>query len=60
MNMDIVLKSGESTTIEFKERFNNSVFKTLSAFLNTEGGTVYIGLSNKMEAFGVEFTNEDV
>lgn len=60
MNLDIVLKSGESTTIEFKERFNNSVFKTLSAFLNTEGGTVYIGISNKMEAVGVEFTNEDV
>lgn len=47
----------ESTTLEFKETLNTAKpknwLKTISAFANTEGGTLIIGVSDKKEFIGV-------
>lgn len=36
----------ESETVEFKESFNDSALKTLAAFANTKGGSLYVGVKD--------------
>ena len=61
------LKRGECQTIEFKETLEidvntsapsqivvNSALKTIAAFLNSSGGTLFIGVSDKHEIRGLE------
>jgi ATP-dependent DNA helicase RecG len=43
----IVLPKKESLTVEFKTSFNEDVIETLSAFANTKGGKVLVGVANK-------------
>ena len=43
----------ESQTVEFKESWRDEYLKTVCAFANTDGGTFYIGVSDKGEAVGV-------
>lgn len=57
MNIDKILKGTENSTIEFKEKINESMFSTISAFANKDGGIVYIGVSDKKEIKGFEYTN---
>jgi ATP-dependent DNA helicase RecG len=57
MNIDKILKGTENTTVEFKEEINESMFKTISAFANKDGGIIYIGISDKKEIKGLEYTN---
>lgn len=70
-----VVQSGESEAVEFKStlrtnlhtnnrdpRMELSVLKTLAGFLNTNGGTLIIGLSDDGSPVGIEvdgFENED-
>ena len=70
-----VIDSGESGVVEFKatlrinlhtdkpdKRMELSVLKTLAAFLNTNGGTLIIGVSDDGTPVGIEadkFPNED-
>lgn len=53
-----IISSGESETIEFKSGFNNEVIISLSAFVNTKGGTVIIGVSNKGKVTGISVNQE--
>ena len=50
--------TAESTTVECKESLNStkpkSWLKTISAFANTEGGIIIVGVSDKRELLGVE------
>ena len=57
MNINEILKGTENTTVEFKEEINESIFKTISAFTNKDGGIIYIGISDKKEIKGFEYTN---
>jgi ATP-dependent DNA helicase RecG len=57
MNINEILKGTENTTVEFKEKINESIFKTISAFANKDGGIIYIGISDKKEIKGLEYTN---
>jgi len=44
-----LLNSGENTTIEYKEAKNampSSLFETVASFLNKEGGTILLGVSD--------------
>jgi len=43
----------ESTTIEFKREYNEKVNHTMLAFLNTEGGELYLGLSDDGTVYGI-------
>lgn len=36
----------ESETAEFKEQFSESALKTLAAFVNTKGGSLYVGVKD--------------
>jgi len=44
----------EGTIVEFKREFNEKVINTMLAFLNTEGGTLYLGLSDDGSVYGLE------
>ena len=43
----------ESETVEFKKSFDKETIETVSAFANTVGGSVYIGVSDKADIRGV-------
>lgn len=51
-----LLKEGESETIEFKPSLSqmDKITQSISAFSNTKGGTVVIGVSDKGEILGVD------
>jgi len=49
-----VLEKEESNKLEFKERFSNSVLKTISAFANTYGGLIIVGVNNRREVAGID------
>ena len=69
------LAGGESDKVEFKstlrtnlhsgkpdKRMENVCLKTIAAFLNSEGGLLFIGVDDEGEVLGLEadrFTNED-
>ncbi|MEI6217873.1 MAG: ATP-binding protein [bacterium] len=41
-----ILKHGESETVEFKESFQEEALQTIGAFVNTDGGTLLIGVND--------------
>ncbi|MDK2946718.1 MAG: ATP-dependent helicase RecG [Geotoga sp.] len=47
----------ESQTVEFKESWRDEYLKTLCAFANTNGGTLYIGLSDDGTPVGLKSIN---
>ncbi|MCQ2086844.1 MAG: putative DNA binding domain-containing protein [Bacilli bacterium] len=48
----------EDNKIELKEILNGSLPKEIVAFLNSEGGTIYIGVNKKREIVGIEKIDE--
>ncbi len=44
----------EGSSLEFKEKFNDGVMKTISAFANAAGGVIVVGVSNDKEAVGID------
>jgi ATP-dependent DNA helicase RecG len=57
MEIKRILKETESKTLEFKAKLNDSVFKTLSAFANTDGGVLIIEISDQKDIIGVDCSN---
>jgi ATP-dependent DNA helicase RecG len=55
-----IITGGESETLEFKPSFNQDVIETASAFANTHGGRIVIGISNAGEVLGASFSAEEV
>jgi len=49
-----LVKSEEGNRLEFKEKINDGVLKTISAFANTYGGKVIVGINNKREIKGIK------
>lgn len=60
MTLDQLLSEIETRELEFKEKPNPALFKTLSAFANTNGGVVLIGVSDKKEITGYRCSNADL
>jgi len=57
MNEDEIIRlmaSGETETLEFKGSLNEAFYKTISAFANTKGGTILLGVNNRGGIVGVE------
>lgn len=51
------IKQGESVTTEFKEAYNKlpkSLFETVCAFLNRNGGNIFLGVSDDGTIVGVD------
>ena len=42
----------ETQTIEYKREWNDKAKNTMLEFLNTDGGTLYIGLENDGSVYG--------
>jgi ATP-dependent DNA helicase RecG len=42
-----LIKKGESECLEFKTSFGKETMETLSAFANSKGGVVLIGLNDR-------------
>ncbi len=51
-----IIASGETETIEFKESPADAFFKALSAFANSKGGTVFLGIDEKAGIVGVDLS----
>ncbi len=48
----------EDNKIELKEVVNNTLPKEIVSFLNTDGGTIYIGVNKKREVVGLKSVDE--
>ena len=48
------INKSESHNIEFKQAWRDEYLKWICAFANTDGGTLYIGVTDKGEVCGVE------
>ena len=48
-----LIKEAENHFIELKEQFSEGVLKTISAFANTNGGVILIGVNDDKEVVGV-------
>jgi len=44
----------EKQNIEFKREYNEKVNKAMLGFLNTDGGTLYLGLSDNVTVYGLD------
>jgi ATP-dependent DNA helicase RecG len=53
-----IITSGESETLEFKERFSVEVIETAVAFANNKGGRIVIGVSDSGKAIAQTFGKE--
>jgi len=52
------LAQGEGACIEFKSSFQKEVAETLTAFANTQGGTVLIGVGDAGQIVGITIQPE--
>ena len=48
-----LIQKGEGETVEFKEGFDRKTVETASAFANTKGGTIFIGITDKGKIKGI-------
>ena len=55
-----ILHTGENESLEFKSSFGADVIESLTAFANTHGGKVIIGVSDSSEVVGVTINPESV
>ena len=60
MNLEEIIRSGESETVEFKESFNDAVIETLSAFANASGGTVFVGIADDGTVKGISVSPKTI
>ena len=44
----------EGMTLEYKRQYTDDIRKTVLAFANTEGGDIYIGISDDGSVHGIE------
>src|SRR5665648_187243 len=58
MNLPHLIKTGESDTIEFKEKFDDRTIESAVAFANTKGGIIFIGISDKNNIKGIKIGKE--
>lgn len=60
MNFNEILQEGEGITVEFRKSMDENGFKTVSAFSNTQGGTLLCGVSNTGDIAGFNCSDESV
>ena len=60
MNLLDHIITGESETVEFKEKFDERTAESAVAFANTKGGIIFIGISDTNEIKGIELGKETV
>ena len=58
IDINWLIESGESQTVEFKTSFNRETIETLVAFANAQGGTVLVGVADDGLVKGVTLDKE--
>jgi ATP-dependent DNA helicase RecG len=58
MSIKDLIKKGESFKVEFKESLDDKAMDSISAFANSEGGTVIIGVTDKGVVKGIMLGKE--
>lgn len=56
--LSLLLQQGESDTVEFKETLDNEALESVSAFANTKGGTLLIGVRDDGTVLGIMLGRE--
>ncbi len=57
-DFELILKTGESYFVEFKEGVDKGLVKEIVAFSNSQGGKIFIGATDSGEIKGVKVTNK--
>jgi ATP-dependent DNA helicase RecG len=55
-----IISVGENEKVEFKSDFNNDAVISISAFANTNGGILLVGIQNTGKITGIKINNEIV
>jgi ATP-dependent DNA helicase RecG len=58
--LKIMIRGGESSTVEFKTSFQKEVIETIVAFANSEGGIVCLGVNNSGIIQGISVDEEKI
>ena len=58
MNIEEIIKAGESQTVEFKKSFNKEAIETVVAFSNSKGGMLFLGISDNGTLHGISLGTE--
>ncbi len=53
-----ILRSGEGAMIEFKKSVSSALGREVSAFANTAGGRIFVGIDDKNDIKGCQLTNQ--
>ena len=57
-DFELILKTGESYFVEFKEGVDKGLVKEIVAFSNSKGGRIFIGVTDSGEIKGIKVTNK--
>jgi ATP-dependent DNA helicase RecG len=57
-NLRELIASGETITLEFKEKFDDRTLESVVAFANVKGGLILIGVSDRGEVKGIQIGKE--
>ena len=57
-DFELILKTGESFFVEFKEKLDKSLAKEIVAFSNSQGGRIFIGITDNGEIKGIKIANK--
>ena len=53
-----LIESGESETLEFKRNFDKDAIETITAFANTKGGIILVGVEDNKDISGIMINKE--
>jgi ATP-dependent DNA helicase RecG len=57
-DLDILLREGEGSMLEYKESLSSSLARELAAFANSAGGKILVGVRNDGTVVGMRDTND--
>ena len=60
MDLDAIISDTENRQVEFKESENPAMYKTLSAFSNTNGGVLLVGVADDKTIIGFNCSNNKI
>lgn len=55
--LNLIIAEGEGLTVEFKEKYTPRIVEDITAFSNTKGGHILLGVSDRGEIIGETVTN---